>query len=66
MFEDEPEPDKICSHCGSVFQITSTKLPVRDADSIQCSVCGHRLLSWNGSRDYRADLKKRGQPPEAK
>lgn len=66
MFEDEPEPDETCPHCGSVFQITSTKLPVRDTGSIQCSVCSHRLLSWNESRDYRAVLKRRGQPPEAK
>ncbi len=66
MFEDEAATDVTCQHCGSVFQVTSTKLPVRDSGSIPCSVCGQLLMDWNGSRDYRAVLKKRGQPPESK
>ena len=66
MFEDEPAPDETCQHCGSVFQVTSTKVPVRDSGSIPCSVCGHLLITWNGSRDYRAVLKTRGQPPESR
>lgn len=35
----------------------SPKLPVRDSGSIQCSVCGHGLMSWKGSRDFAQSWK---------
>ena len=66
MFHDDRESDKTCSGCGSVYQITSTKYPVRDPGSIDCSVCGARLLSWTGSRDYHATLKTPAKHPQTK
>ena len=66
MFEDEPEDDITCSECGSVYRVTSTKYSVRDSGTIHCSICGHMIHSWNGSRDYHATLKSAGIKPKPK
>jgi ribosomal protein S27E len=49
-----------CEGCGSVYKVTKFKTIMRDKDSIDCEVCGHELLSWNGGTMYRAQLIKRG------
>lgn len=36
--------------CGAVYERGEIKLPVRDKDSYECSVCGETLDRWNASR----------------
>jgi len=50
-----------CSKCGSIYKLTGTKFPVRDPGSIDCSVCGEELTSWNGSTDWSAELKEKNE-----
>ena len=40
---------KTCT-CGAVYEVGSYKLPVRDQDHFDCSVCGARLDEWSSSR----------------
>ncbi len=63
MFTDNPEPEKTCGNCGSVYTITSTDYPARERGSINCKVCGVQLMKWNCSREYHATLKKEGEVP---
>jgi hypothetical protein len=41
-----------CEKCGSRFSISKLAVPTRDKDSIDCTVCHHELLSWNGGVMY--------------
>ena len=53
-----------CPECGSVYEVTEYKLPVRDNDSFNCS-CGHEMASWNGSRVPSYRLIQPGKPKDA-
>ena len=55
--------EKTCQQCGSTYRITSTKIIMRDKDSITCDVCGAVLMSWNGARIYHAQLLQRAEWP---
>ena len=58
--------DKACPQCGSVYEITYTKIIMRDKDSIACEVCGAELVRWNGAVIYFAELRDRVEwPPES-
>jgi predicted Zn finger-like uncharacterized protein len=39
-----------CEECGAVYEVTYTKLPVRDNDSADCQVCGHQFRPWNTTK----------------
>lgn len=52
---------KTCKKCGSVYEITNYKTPMRDRDSIDCNVCGEELMRWNVAAFYRAELIKKGK-----
>jgi uncharacterized Zn-finger protein len=50
----------ICKICGSLYSLTSTHIPVKDSDSIDCEVCGNELYRWNKvSKIYSAKLKEK-------
>jgi DNA-directed RNA polymerase subunit RPC12/RpoP len=51
---------KKCTKCGAEYEIGKIKYPVRDKDSIECDICGTKLISWNGSTAYTAKLIKKG------
>lgn len=53
----------VCGKCGSVYEVTSHKLIMRDRDSINCDICGEELHSWNGAITFTAKLIKAGTPP---
>jgi hypothetical protein len=60
-----PHEEK-CRRCGSTYWVTSTKIPMRDQDSISCEVCGEQLISWNQARMFEARLTQRaGWPPKS-
>lgn len=48
-----------CEKCGSVWQLYSAHIPMRDSDSLHC--CGIELISWNGAEMWRKELLKPGQ-----
>lgn len=56
-----------CGICGSLYELTSSKLNDRDKDSIICDVCGTTIKSWNGAVMWEARLilrrDKRTEPP---
>ena len=61
---------RACPQCGSLYEVTAEKIPQRDSDSIECTVCGAALMSWDGSTQYYKRLL-RANPwprtaPEAK
>ena len=47
--------NKVCSGCGATYRITKHTTIMRDRDSIECSVCGTELKSWNGAVFYSAE-----------
>lgn len=47
---------KVCENCGSIYELTRTKIFMRDKDSITCQVCDEELYSWNESAFYSAKL----------
>ncbi len=49
-----------CGNCGSVYEVSVTKLPLRDEDSAHCVVCGNELRSWRGTSSYTYTLIERG------
>jgi predicted Zn finger-like uncharacterized protein len=53
-----------CKQCGSVFRLLRHQLAMRDKDSVDCTVCGATLLSWNGGEMYsgRQLLKAKSWP----
>jgi hypothetical protein len=52
---------KACSKCGSLYELTSKKVPWRDEDSVRCEVCGTILHTWNCSRTWAVKLLQRGE-----
>ena len=48
-----------CSNCGSVYGLTSTKIGMRDKDSINCEVCGNEIYSWNEAKMWNERLLER-------
>ncbi len=38
-----------CEKCGSRYQRTVTRVPMRDSDYFDCDVCGHRMDAWNST-----------------
>lgn len=35
-----------CPHCNALYQVTITRFPCKDSDSVTCDVC-KRQISWN-------------------
>ena len=50
---------KECPNCGSVYELSYTKVPMKDKDSIDCEVCGRELLSWNSCKIWTDRLIER-------
>lgn len=48
-----------CETCGSLYELTSSKLNERDKDSITCDVCGTTIKSWNGAVMWESRLVQR-------
>lgn len=48
-----------CDNCGSVHLLTSRDFPMRDKDSIECTVCDKTIFSWNGGIIWTAQLIER-------
>jgi DNA-directed RNA polymerase subunit RPC12/RpoP len=49
-----------CPECGSEYELTSSKIMMRDKDAINCEVCRAEIRRWSGSRIWHARLTKRG------
>lgn len=48
-----------CGNCGSTYKINAIKIPVRDKDSLWCTVCGEELKRWNEAKMWTAELIER-------
>lgn len=48
-----------CSRCGSLYELTKVKIPLRDKDFLECDICGAKLISWNGGLMYTKKLIKK-------
>ena len=64
MSQEKEEPDETCGKCGSVYGVKTTENPLPVQGRIDCRVCGHLLIAWDGLRNYRAKLKLRCQPAD--
>jgi rRNA maturation endonuclease Nob1 len=51
--------ESICENCGSIYKIRAIKIPVRDKDSLDCTVCGEELKRWNEAKMWTAELIER-------
>lgn len=47
-----------CKKCGTIYNVTVTRLPVRDSDSFKCEKCGELINQWNSTHSYNYELKK--------
>lgn len=59
-------PNVTCPHCGSEYEVTIRRFPVRDEDSFDCEVCGEEMNSWNDTACPTYRLIKRGKAPAVK
>lgn len=48
-----------CSKCGSVYELSFTRIRERDKDSIECRNCRTVIHSWHEAKDWRAELIER-------
>lgn len=48
-----------CSNCGSVYELTYTKVMFRDKDSLSCEVCNQVIHRWNEAKIWDAQLVER-------
>lgn len=51
-----------CKRCGSIFELRSVKVPMRDQDVIHCEVCGEILHRWSQGKVWEAKLIERREP----
>ncbi|MBL7717696.1 MAG: hypothetical protein JNL72_02580 [Flavipsychrobacter sp.] len=51
----------VCSGCGSVYELSSNKIPVRDKDTLECEVCNTQIYSWNEAKIWYAKLVEKKQ-----
>jgi hypothetical protein len=51
-----------CKGCGSIFELRSVKVPMRDQDKIDCEVCGKVLHRWSQGKVWEAKLIERREP----
>lgn len=49
----------VCTECGSEYELSFKKIPVRDKDYICCEVCNKNLYSWNEAKIWTAKLIKK-------
>ena len=52
---------KVCSKCGSVYQLSFIRIIARDSDSIDCEVCGEQLHRWSEAKIWSAELIERNE-----
>ena len=45
-----------CQNCGSVYELSYKRFPMRDKDIIYCEICGKELYSWNEGKIWSAKL----------
>ncbi len=57
------EEDAKCQNCGSVYSVIIYRIPTRDNDTFNCTVCGHEMRSWNDTRIPEFTLKSAGKIP---
>lgn len=47
---------KECSNCKTKYELSYTRIPMRDKDKINCEVCKKVLITWNEAKIW--DAKK--------
>jgi hypothetical protein len=50
-----------CENCGAEYEVTVTRLAMRDKDKEYCCVCGQLLRSWNEAKTYDYKLIKKAE-----
>lgn len=48
-----------CNKCGSLYELSFTRIIMRDSDSIDCDVCGEQLYQWSEAKIWSAKLIER-------
>ena len=38
-----------CPHCGAVYAVRYTQLPIRDSDSVYCEICYQKMMQWHST-----------------
>jgi predicted Zn finger-like uncharacterized protein len=57
------DADFFCPHCGALYAVSYTKLPMADSGSDYCESCKRRMIQWNSTLRPRYKLVQR---PEVK
>jgi hypothetical protein len=52
----------ICRHCGALYLVRYTELPIADSGSVYCEVCRRQMIQWNSSQEPSFKLIKRPDP----
>jgi Zn ribbon nucleic-acid-binding protein len=55
--------DAKCENCSSIYSVKIYRLPAKDSDSFNCTVCGHLMRKWNDTRVPEFTLKTTGTIP---
>ena len=64
--KEDYKMQKTCDKCGSIYELEEHKIMSRDNDSLDCDICGHKLISWNGGCIWTSKLIKKGKLPQIK
>lgn len=57
-WKPEQVEDESCPSCEVIYNVTETRLPIRDAGSFSCQICGGLIKSWRGASYYSYKIKK--------
>jgi hypothetical protein len=58
------DADFYCPHCGALFVVSYTKLPIADSGSEYCECCKRRMIQWNSALQPRYRLVQRSDPAQ--
>ena len=58
------DADFYCPHCGALFVVSYTKLPIADSGSEYCECCKRRMIQWNSALQPRYRLVQRTDPAQ--
>ena len=49
-----------CPKCNALYELSFTKVRIRDQDSIKCELCGTEIHRWSEAKVWEARLLEKG------
>jgi hypothetical protein len=56
--------DFTCRHCGALYVVSNTQLPIADSGSAYCEVCRRQMIQWNSSQEPSYKIVKGPDPKD--